>query len=249
MRSHGLLCGCISHRAVLGCSLTTTSLRQEPKSFDVRVDWISKSEEQVCEMASQSLKSHKRLLERSVEAPAQRKRVATDSITLPKDANPSTSFSVHALLKDARDLHIPDLRCILSCAACIPPSAAHSDCHYHGPRLQGESAWRESSMLQTSSKSGSNRGTVQSLQKARQKVLIGRLLTCRVGSGPSTQPDFGSGHATSDFARRFLEGHRVVANDPEELELQDSGSRMPSMEDLNLAYYESQYLGIGGQFD
>jgi hypothetical protein len=83
---------------------------------------------------------------------------------------------------------------------------------------------------------------------ARQNVLIGLLLTCRVGSGPSIRPDFGSGYATSDFARRFLEGQRDVVNDSEELELQDSGSRMPSMEDLNLAYRESQFLGIGGQF-
>ena len=200
-------------------------------------------------MAPQSLNSHKRFLERPVEAPAQRKHVATDSITQPKDADSSTSFAVHVLPKDVRDLHVLDLHCILSCAACIPPSAAHSDCHYHGPRLQGESAWRESSMLQTLGKSDSNRGTVQSLQKARQNVLIGRLLTCRVGSGPFTRPDFGSGYATSDFARRFLEGRRVVANDSEELELKDSGSRMSSMEDLSLAYHESQFLGIGGQFD
>jgi hypothetical protein len=95
--------------------------------------------------------SHKRFLERSFEAPAQRKRVAMD---------PSTSFAVHVLPKDIRDLHVLDLHCILSCAACIPPSAAHSDCHYHGPRLQGESAWCELCMLQTLGKSGSNRGTV-----------------------------------------------------------------------------------------
>jgi hypothetical protein len=197
-------------------------------------------------MASQSLNSHKRFLERSVDPPIQRKRVATDSITPPQDANSSTSFTVHVPPKDIRDLHVLDL---LSCAACIPLSAAHSDCHYHGPRLQGESAWRESSVLQTLGKSDSNRGTVQSLQKARLNVLIGHLLTCGVGSGPFTRPDFGSEYATSDFARRFLEGHKVVANDPEELELQDSGSRISSIEDLNLAYYESQFLGIGGQFD
>lgn len=108
-------------------------------------------------MASQSLNSHKRALERSVEAPAQRKRVATDS----KDANSSTSFAVHVLPKDVRDLHVLDLQCILNCAACIPPSAAHIGCHYHGPRLQGESAWLESGMLQTLGKSGGNRGTVR----------------------------------------------------------------------------------------
>lgn len=200
-------------------------------------------------MASQSLNSHKRFLERSVEAPAQRKRVATNSITPPNDMNSSTSFAVHVLPKDIRDLHVLDLRCIHSCAACIPPSAAHSDCYYHGPRLRGESAWRESSMFQTLGKPGSNRGTVQSFQKARQKVLIGLLLTCRVGSGPSIRPDFGSGYTTSDFARRLFEGHRVVANDSEEPELQDNDSLMPSMEDLNLAYRESGFLGIGGQFD
>jgi hypothetical protein len=200
-------------------------------------------------MASQSLNSHKRFLERSVEAPIQRKRVATDLITPPKDANSLTSFAVHAPPKDIQDLHVLDLHCVLSCAACIPPSAAHSDCHYHGPRLQGESAWRESSMLQTLGKSGSNRGTVQSFQKARQNVLIGLLLTCRVGSGPFTRPDFRSGYTTSDFARRYLEGHRVVANDSEEMEFQDSDSRMSSMEDLNLACHPSEFLGIGGQFD
>jgi hypothetical protein len=200
-------------------------------------------------MASQSLNSHKRFLERSVEPPVQRKRVATDSITPPKDTNSSISLAEYVPPKDIRDLHVPYLHCILNCAACIPPSAAHSHCHYHGPRLQGESAWRESSVLQTLGKSDSNRGTVQSWQNARLKVVIGHLLTCGVGSGSFTRPDFGSGYATSDFARRFPAGHRVVANDPEELELQDSGSRMPSMEDSNLAYYESQFLGIGGQFD